>query len=126
MNFPAVNGVEEGSLVITGLSFWTAYTGNAYWREPVILPYFGTMIKSHAGIIVLIGLLYPWAFFELSKIFTTSMENKYFKKMWSARYCAMQIIFFWTSIATYTAMMFVSTTQIYIEYNRMCQLGFCF
>jgi hypothetical protein len=32
MNFPPINGVDEGSLVITGLSFVSAYYGNIeFW-----------------------------------------------------------------------------------------------
>ena len=39
MNFPPINGVDEGSIVITGLSFVSAYYGNVeFWTQQVDVP----------------------------------------------------------------------------------------
>lgn len=42
MNFPPINGVDEGSIVITGLSFISAYYGNVeFWTQEISFPILG-------------------------------------------------------------------------------------
>lgn len=42
MNFPPINGVDEGSVFITLVSFYTAYCGNMeLWTEIVSIPFLG-------------------------------------------------------------------------------------
>ena len=42
MNFPEINGVEEGSLVILACAILSGFYGNvAFWTQSVNLPYLG-------------------------------------------------------------------------------------
>jgi len=37
--FPPINGVDEGSILISLLSIWSGYYGNHMWRNTIIIPY---------------------------------------------------------------------------------------
>lgn len=47
MNFPPINGVDEGSIVITLSAILSGIMGNdAFWNAKVDLPYFGIVPKN--------------------------------------------------------------------------------
>ena len=40
MNFPPINGVDEGSIVISGLAIFTGWYGNvALWAQDITIPF---------------------------------------------------------------------------------------
>ena len=63
MNFPEINGVDEGSVVIFTLAILSGIYGNAnLWKAKVMLPYFNQEVEVHEILLkAVIAGIYPYA-----------------------------------------------------------------
>ena len=70
MNFPPINGVDEGSLVITGLSFISAYYGNVeFWTQQIDVPGMGKTQLNQGVTYIIILVIYAYGLSGLVNIY---------------------------------------------------------
>lgn len=78
INFPEINGVDEGSLAISLISFLTGYYGNEMWNTKLDLSFLPTWYSDLYGenntisrvfVTGLIVLLYPYGMYSVYNIY---------------------------------------------------------
>ena len=91
MIFTEINGVDEGSILICGLCFVTAYLGNTFWKQDVSypgLPY-GILDEPkplhYILLAFVISTIYPYALSPFLSIWK-GRHNEHFKRTWSLYY----------------------------------------
>lgn len=86
MNFPPINGVDEGSIVITGLSFVSAYYGNVeFWTSTISLPILGEsqLNKGLANIVIFV--IYAYGLSGLLNIYK-GRHLEHFRAIYQPQY----------------------------------------
>jgi hypothetical protein len=118
MIFTEINGVDEGSILICGLCFVTAYLGNTFWKQDVSypgLPY-GILDEPrplhHILLAFVISTIYPYALSPFWSIWK-GRHSEHFKKTWSLYYFMIQIFFYFFSLYTFTMVQVYSIDEIY-------------
>lgn len=94
MNFPEINGVEEGSIVIFACAIASGWYGNVkFWTQTVDLPLFGETKLNDILNITTIFFIYSYAASGLYQIFY-SQDKPHFKKIYR-RSTFVSLVFFW-------------------------------
>jgi hypothetical protein len=104
MNFPPINGVDEGSIVITGLSIITAYYGNVeLWTTEVTIPFIGTtrLNKGLANAVILV--IYAYGLSGLMNIYY-ARHKQHFIDIYRPHYFVAQVFFYFFNVYTFTMM----------------------
>jgi len=79
MNFPPINGVDEGSIVITLCAFVTGIIGNKkLWTQTVNFPYFGEQPLNFGMKWLVAFFIYIYALSGLMNIYL-NRHKKHFK-----------------------------------------------
>ena len=124
MNFPPINGVDEGSLVITGLSFITAYYGNVeFWTQEITLPFIGKSIMNEGLTNSIIFVIYAYGLSGLMNIFR-GRHLAHFKSIYRPHYFVSQIFFYFFNVYTLTIMQLYTPTEVWKTHPRT--IGICF
>ena len=124
MNFPPINGVDEGSLVITGLSFVSAYYGNVeFWSSERDLPFLGKskLKEGLAGIVITV--IYTYGLSGLINIYY-ARGKAHFKAIFKPQFFMAQVIFYFFNVYTFMMMELYSPTEVWKTHPRT--IGICF
>ena len=125
MNFPPINGVDEGSIVITGLAIITGIIGNVeLWGQIVTLPFTGQ--KMPLGVSLKFTVMYFIYLYGLSGLVNIykGRHLDHFKQLFKPHYFAAQVFFYFFTFFTMTMMQVWSPTEIWKDYPRT--IGICF
>lgn len=126
MNFPPINGVDEGSIVITALSFVSAYYGNVeFWTQELDLPFIGKtqMNKGLASTVILV--IYAYGLSGLVNIYK-GRHLEHFKAIYKPQFFVAQIFFYFFNVYTWTMMQLYSPTEIWKTHPRTIGTTFGF
>jgi hypothetical protein len=126
MNFPPINGVDEGSIVITGLSILSAYVGNVeLWSSEYNIPFVGKMILNDVLKRVVVVSVYAYGFSGLYQIYN-NRHKPHFKAVYVPQYFVAQIFFYFFNLYTMTMMQVYSLSDIWRTHTRTVSLLFGF
>ena len=120
MNFPPINGVDEGSLFITLLSFYTAYRGNMeLWKQIVTLPFLGWEVPLNDFVLKygIISVIYAYALSGLVNIYHCR-HKEHFKAIYQAKFFVAQIFFYFFTVYTITMLQVYSEVEIWRTHAR--------
>ena len=122
MNFPPINGVDEGSLLylvvclITGYygaeQLWTAeieFMGQKWLRKDLFVGTLQVLLPNAALV----------AFYQIYR----KQGNLQFKRLWDANYFVCQIIFWFVSFGTFLLASVYSPSEIWRTHSRAVQLA---
>jgi len=71
MNFPPINGVDEGSIFITFIQIFTGLYGNeALWKQKIWIPIYDDYLMANQCLFAFVMVfIYPYAFSGLFEIY---------------------------------------------------------
>jgi len=123
MNFPPINGVDEGSVVYVIIAILTGIYGcNEFWVESKFNVFGQEMQANHMMIWVLQKGLPLYSIVAMWNIYLKKHLD-HFKKIWDMRYFIAQFVFWPISFFTYHLTMIYSPTKIWETNNRAVQVG---
>ena len=126
MNFPEVNGVDEGTLIYFLLALYPAIYGvQEAWLYPTTT-LFGLLAEPVSygyGTMMVLRVVMPC--FGLVAFYNIYEKNhlKHFKQLWDTKYMLAQLVFYPISMMTYHTAMVNSPTKIWETNNRLVQMG---
>ena len=125
MNFPPINGVDEGSIVISGLAIFSGYYGNvALWQQEITLPIIGGTYPLNLVLLRLTqASIYPYALQGLYQIYL-KRHSEHFKQVYEAKMLFLQIFFYAFSLFTFTYSQIISPTEVWRTHQRTVQMAF--
>ena len=126
MNFPPINGVDEGSLVITGLSFISAYYGNVeFWTQQIDVPGMGKTQLNQGVTYIIILVIYAYGLSGLVNIYY-GRHLAHFKAIYKPQFFVAQMFFYFFNVYTWTMMQLYSPTKIWETHPRTIGTTFGF
>ena len=119
MNFPPINGVDEGSVFITFIQCFTGLYGNeALWKQKVWIPVYDEYLMTNQVLLVcVVTVIYSYAMTGIFQIYNNS-ESAHFKAVYSPFYLGSQIFFYVFAMLTFTLIQVYSPTEIYKTHER--------
>jgi len=119
MNFPPINGVDEGSVFITFIQCFTGLYGNeALWKQKIWVPVYEDYLVAHQVLLAcVISVIYTYAMSGIFQIYNNS-DSAHFKAVYSPFYFGSQIFFYMFSFLTFTLIQVYSPTEIYRTHQR--------
>ena len=113
MNFPPINGVDEGSILITGLSFITAYYGNVeLWAQEIEIPGIGKTVPNQGLAKLVLFVIYAYGLSGLFNIYH-GRKKDHFKHIYKPQFFVAQVVFYFFNVYTWTMMQLYSPTEIW-------------
>lgn len=118
MNFPVINGVEEGSIVTVGFCIASGWFGNVkLWTQTVELPFLGEWTLNMWIASIVITFIYGYGATGLFKIFH-AQDKPHFKKIYQRSTFISLIFFFVFGVFTQVTAMVYSSCEIWRTHNR--------
>jgi hypothetical protein len=127
MNFPPINGVDEGSVFVLIMSFVTAFYGNMeLWAQIVTVPFLGWKIPLNYTVkYSVIYVIYGYGLSGLVNIYQCR-HKEHFKAIYQRKYFVAQIIFYFVPVITMTMLQVYSQCDIWKTHARTIGLVFGF
>lgn len=123
MNFPPVNGVDEGTLIYFVFAMLTAYYGsNELWLESSVNLLGYDMNYMQVFKLVCRVMLPNCALIGMYMIYSKS-HYPHFKKVWNASYYALQALFYILSLGTFHIGSIYSAGQVWKTHPRVFQMA---
>jgi len=125
MDFPPINGVDEGTFGYVYVCLASGWYGQMKYWEETKHNYFWTGIYLKKNMCLMWTLRIFMPLFALFGVYNVYMkrDTPHFKKLYEFKYAVSLYIFFPISAMTYYIAMVYSPTEIYKTHNRAMQLG---
>lgn len=119
MNFPPINGVDEGSIFITFIQIFTGLYGNeALWKQKIWVPVYNDYLMANQMLFgFVMTFIYPYAFSGLLQIYKNN-ESAHFKAVYSPFYLFSQVFFYMFAFLTFTLIQVYSPSEIHLTHQR--------
>ena len=121
MNFPEINGVDEGTLLYFLLCMYAGYYGSEEaWLHPktTMFGLFKEPISYGNVFLNIVRIVLP--FFGVLALYQIYIKRNldHFKEIWDLKYFIAHITFYPVSLLTYHVAMIYSPNQIWLTNNR--------
>ena len=122
MNFPPINGVDEGSLLYWIMCMVTGYYGSiSFWTQKYKV--FGGIYSLSFMFTKLLQHALPCASLVAMYMIYSKKHFSHFKQLWDPTYFTMQVLFYFISLFTFYFAEVYSVNQVWRTHNRAIQLG---
>ena len=116
MYFPPINAVDDGVFIFVGWAIYSAIYGNQVWE--VEYDFFGEKMSAVNIVAFIVNRLMPvYAIIAWKNIFL-HRKSEHTQKVWNTTFFTAQILFYFTSVATFHFASVYSVSDIWKTHSR--------